>query len=351
MKSKKLLLLVSVAVVAILVIVLNEQLSNKKPSEKSLKFFNDKAGSFVVKDASGSVTVHKKGESWVVSRGISRGNQSAAQPVGTQSSSTVTDFATDSAAVAMALEKIDMMKKEVLISENQDKQAIFEVDTAKGTFLEVFDTKGTSLGSVYIGKDGPDWNSNYVRSKGSNKVYTVSGGIRMSFFSDMTRWRDKLMLSFDKTTAKNLSLVKKDGSTITLAKADTGTSWNITAPVQEQAKTDQIETILNTLARFNAVDFQDLALSDSATGFAKPELTILTGLSNGNKKITFGTKRTDNKCYVKIEGKETVYLINDTDFNNLNKDLNSFKIEAPKEAPKPAAPVSARVKASPVKTK
>ena len=341
MTSKRLLALVSITVIAVLVIIINAKLSNQKPSEQSLKFFNDKIGAFVIKDPSGTVTVHKKGDLWVASHGVKGVEGVESQVVGStpQVGSVSGDFATDSASVAIALEKLSDMKKSILISENSDKQAIFEVDTAKGLFVEVFDLSGKSKGSVLIGKSGPDWNSNYIRSVGSNKVYTVDGGIRNSFFTDITRWRDKLMMSFDKASTKSILLVKGSDSTISLTKADSGSTWNIISPITSIAKNDQVEGILSTLSRFNATDFQDSELTDSAMGFTKPQLTISIGLAGGSKKISIGAKRDDGKYYAMVEGKPTVYLINDSEFTSLNKDLNSLK-----EVPvKPAEPVASVV--------
>jgi hypothetical protein len=231
------------------------------------------------------------------------------------------------------------MKRSVLISENPEKQSIFEVDTVKGLFVEVFDLSGKSKGSLLIGKTGTDWNSNYVRAVGSNDVYTVDGGIRNSLFTDIVRWRDKLMMTFDKATAKNITIAKGDSSTFTLTKADSGKAWNIVSPIQSVAKDDQVEGILSTLSRFNATDFQDSLLPDSVMGFSKPTLTITIGLASGSKKISVGAKRTDGKSYAMVEGKPTVYLISDSDLTSLNKDLNSFKIEPVKATPevKPVA--------------
>ncbi len=326
MNSKRILVLVSIAIIAILTIIASERLSSKKPSEQTLKFFNDKIGAFVIKDASGSITLHKKGDIWVVSPGVA-----------TNVNSTTKNFATDSASVAVALEKLSSMKRSDIISENREKQSIFEVDSAKGLYLEAFDNNGNSKGSVIIGKSGPDWNSNYVRSANSNKVYTVEGGVRYSFFTELNRWRDKLMIAFNSASVKNISIIKKD-TAITITKADTGKGWNIVSPIQGSAKADQIDGLLSALSHFSAADFQDSVLNDSVTGLLKPQLTISIGLANGSKKISIGSKRADGKYYAVVEGKENLYLINDNDFTNFNKDLNSLKVEVPKEEKTAAAP-------------
>jgi hypothetical protein len=321
MNTKKLLILVSIAVIAILAIVLNEKLSSKKPSEQSLKFFDDKIGSFVIKDSTGTITLRKKGDIWVVSSGKSSSKE----------------YPTDSASVAVALEKISSMKRSVLISENREKQALFEVDSTKGLFLEVFDLNGKSKGSVFIGKSGPDWNSNYVRSISSNQVYTVEGGIRYSFFTELNRWRNKVMMSFDKESAKTITMIANNGSAINLTKADSGKGWKIIAPIQSPAKANEIDGILSTLSRLNATDFQDSLISDTALGLTKPELTISIGFANGSKKLSIGAKKADGNYYAMIEGKETVYIVGQYDFSNLNKDLNTLKEESQKTAI-PAAP-------------
>lgn len=326
MNTKKLLILVSIAVIAILAIVFNEKLSSKKPSEKSLKFFDDKIGSFVIKDSTGSVTIRKKGDVWVVSNDKSSSKE----------------YPTDSASVAVALEKISGMKRSVLISENRDKQSLFEVDSSKGLFLEVFDLSAKSKGAMFIGKSGPDWNSNYVRLTSSDQVYTVEGGIRYSFFTELNRWRDKVMMSFDKESAKTITMVTKNGSAINLTKADSGKGWNLIAPVQSTAKADEVDGILSTLSRLNATDFQDSLISDTALGFTKPELTISVGFANGSKKLSIGAKRSDGNYYAMIEGKETVYIVGQYDFSNLNKDLNTLKEEPPKAADTKKSPATAK---------
>jgi len=265
------------------------------------------------------VTVHQKGDVWVVSPGVN---------------SSSPEYPTDSASVAIALEKLSGMKKGELASKNPEKQSIFEVDTVKGMSVEVFNAAGKSLGTILIGKNTPDWNSNYVRQDKSNDVYTAAGGIGYSFFTDITRWRDKLIMSFDKSLAKNITLIRKDGTSIALAKADSGNTWNIITPEQCAAKSDQADGIISKLALFNAVGFQDTVLADSVFGLTKPELVVSIGLKNGAKKITFGAKRADGKNYAMVDGRETIYLVNDYDVNALNKELKDLK-DIPPSAPAP----------------
>jgi hypothetical protein len=337
MNSKKLVPIAAIAIIVILIMIVSENLSKKRPAESTLKFFNEKIGSFIVKNASGTVTLHKNGDLWVVSRGA-KNTTAVSSPVGAQPDGGSADLPTDSANVVIALEKLAGMKKGDKVSANAEKQAIFQVDTVKGTSIEVFNTTGNSLGMFVIGKTTPDNNGNFVRMIGSNDVYAVGGNIGDAFFTDMTRWRNKLILNFDKSLVTSLILVKKDGKTISMTKADSGNVWNIVAPEKAPAKFDQVDGILEALSRYSTSNFQDTAIADTVSGFNKPELSITIGFKAGSKKITFGAKRADNKIYAIVDGREQIYLVNDFEVASFNKEIKDLKdtvstVPAPKVNP------------------
>ena len=345
MRGKKLIYLVAVLVVVVALIIVGNQLGKKTPSEKELKFFpgltEQTIGSITIHEGSNVVKVRRKGDVWVVSKPSTSadekaevntphlGMDSVKAPVKeTLKDDESVEYPVDSASIASALEKITAIKKDALISENPEKQSIFEVDSGKGLLVEVADNSGKSAGSIIIGKSGADWNSNYIRFKGSNSVYMSSGGARSSFFTDLKRWRNKSILKFDKTTAKGITLAKRDSGMITLAQADTGTPWKIIEPIENPAKTDAVDGLLDKLAMLNATDFQDDVLPDTATGFDNPELGVTVSFKNGSSRnVIFGKKNSDNKYYVKTDGKDQVFLVADYSFNQINKKLDDLKGE------------------------
>ncbi len=342
MKGNKLFYAVVILVIAVLTIVISENISNKSPSESEKKFFpglsESSISAITIKDSNDSVKIRRKGDIWVVEYYQSSAPTSAGLSIGGDSSKPAASnktYQADSASITSVLEKVLKMEKGVLISDNQSKQSLFEVDSAKGTLVELWDATGKSIGSFRIGKNGADWSSNYVRMTGSNSVYMVSGSLRYSFFSDQKRWRDKTITSFDKSSVKRISLIRKDGSALAIAKADTGNTWNVVEPTQAVAKTDQIDEILNTTYRLNAFDFDESGATDSAMGFSQPELTVVISFPNdATRKITFGSKDTNSKYRVRTDGKEHVFLVNEYDFDKLNKDLAKITGEEPKETAK-----------------
>lgn len=340
MNGKKVYTLGAILVVIVALLVLQNKLSSKKPTDQEVKFFpaltESSIGSLTIREGTASVVLKRKGDAWTVQKP----GASAAAPAATPSLSpilnstsaaepgTAADFPVDSASITAALEKITSLKKSALISENREKQSLFEVDTIKGVQVEVVDNSGKQLGAFIIGKSGPDYNSNYIRQKGSSSVYMASGGIKYSFFTDLTRWRNKSIVKFDKASAQGLTLAKSDGSMITIAHSDSGNPWQIIEPVKSPAKTEEVDGMLEKLSQLTATDFQDEPLADSAMGFDKPELGITVSFKNGSSKhIIFGKKSTDGKYWVKTDGKSQLYLTSEYTLTQLNKKLDELKGE------------------------
>jgi hypothetical protein len=348
MSGKKMIFAVVAIVVAILVIVIGEKAGKQKPSEKSLLFFpglvQKDVAALEMSDASGKVRIQRKGDIWIIGNGNATSSTSANPIMGNAApASDAQEFQADSASLVSVLEKIVAIKKDQLISTNVAKQSLFEVDSAKGLLVEVFDQAGKSRGSFRLGKNGPDYSSCYVRMAGSNDVYMVGGNIRYSFFTDNKRWRDKTVVKFDQNTAQNITIMKKDGSKIVLGKDST---WSIKEPVQSPAKASEIESILSGLSRLTAADIVDTLTQESpAAGFGTPEIAVAVTLNNNTvKNVIFGAKNGSSQYYVKTDGKPHVYLVGEYEFNKFNVTADKLKEEPPKpvaDSAVTAAPVTA----------
>ena len=338
MNGKKLIFAVSALVIAVLILVIGEQLGKKKPSDKALQFFPNLTqkdiSAFEISDATNKIKIQRKGDIWVI--GSDNSSSLTFNPMKSDSGTAQTpsmsqEFRADSASVVSVLEKIVSIKKDQLISENPAKQSLFEVDSAKGILVEIFDNAGKSKGSFRIGKSGPDYNSNYVRMTRSNSVYSVGGSIEYSFFTDHKRWIDKSVLKFDRSTAQGISILKKDGSKVVMAK-DSGAAWSLKEPLQAPVKSDEIETILSTLSQFIATEIDTEILNDSAAGLSSPELVVAITFSNGTtKNVVFGTKNADGLYRLKADGKKHIYLVGEYEFDKFNKKPDEYKDDTPKD--------------------
>lgn len=332
--------------IAIAALVIGTKLQHKVPSESSLKFFPASSGkdlgSILIQEGSSIITLRRKGDVWVVAQPAAGSTQQrgALLPGADTSEQTAQshEYPVDSAAIATVIEKIESAQKDALVSENPDKQAIFEVDTLKGIKVTLADMSGKKIGTLLIGKNGTDYSCNYVRELGSNSVYMVRGSIRYAVFTDLNRWREKSILKFDKSTAKGITLAKPEGLSITLA-ADTGSTWNIIEPIKSQANADVVDGILNTLSLLNASDFEDSAHTDEAMGFTRPACAVTISFKNGSSRnLIFGEKKDDTKYWVKVDGKEQVFLVLQSDLENINKSLDDLKVISTPTSGEPAKP-------------
>ena len=361
MKIKNLTTLAIVLIVIIGIIVVANQLQNRRPSEQSLAFlpqFSEATcAEMLVVEGKDSAKIVKRARGWFVitKKGAAVAASPLAQPAAATSSEE--EYPADSAAVQTALDKLKSLKKDDLISQNPQKQAELEVDTAKGIHVEVFNDKGKSAGALYIGKSGANWDSHFIREKGSNDVYLAGGSVRNCFFGDKKRWEDKTVVKFDKSFVKNLRIARKDSGQVELVKTaptPTDTSikegWQIVQPEKVKAKKDKVEDMLNTFSKLTAVDFEtDTAITADSMGFTKPQLVVSATLQSGETKtVIMGKKKgTTGQYWTKNpDNTKAIFLVAEYNFNNLNQGLNALKdvpevkkdTTAKAPAPAPAAP-------------
>jgi len=347
MNTKKLITLAAVLAVIVALIIAANQLGSRKPSAKSLAFFpkfsEQTCSSILIVEKADSVRIRKKGDVWIVAPFASDAG-TAPVMAGTEpeAAGTGVEYPADSASIATALEKLTGMKRDDLISQNPEKQSLFEVDSARGIYVEAFDEKQKSYGGFYIGKSGPDYSSHYVRLVGSNDVYSVSNSIRYSFFADRKRWRDKLVVSFDRGQAEKIVIAKQAGNTFVIDKS-TDTSgqarWSLSTPQQAPAKTQAMDDLLNTLSNFRCADYEEnAALADTAMGFGAPELVVTVTLSGGTeKKVVVGKmKEPEKKFWVRTPDRKFTYLFDEWNISKLDKNIGDLKDATAVPGPLPA---------------
>lgn len=351
MKTKNLIVLGVILVVVVGIIFLSEKIGSRKKSGKTKEFFHgfseNNCSAFLVSDKNGSIKIKKQGDIWVIeSKGEeeTREEEESAPILEETVEKDLTagsgfEYPADSSSVASVIEKLAIMKMDELISKNPEKQEVFEVDSIKGTLVEVWDSKNNSIGKFRIGKSGPDWSSHFVRMIGSNDVYSVSGSIKYAFFTEKNRWRDKSVLKFDPLLIKKIKLAKKDSAAIKLEKTvdTTGAKWNVTAPEKCPADSATITKMVKDLSNLMTSNFEEnLDSPDSVTSLNDPYLVVSVELENGDKKmLTLGNlKEDDNQRWVKAEDKEAIFLLYKSKFDNVDKSFEELKKEKEKEEEK-----------------
>ncbi len=355
MNMKHLPLLAVILAVLVGIIIVANQLSNRRPSEDSLAWFpqfsETDCGMIVAKDLRDSVFLVHRGKDWVV---MNRRPSDNTAPSFLSSDSSgkarkISEYPADSAFVQTAIDKLKSMKREDLISQNREKQAELEVDTIQATRVDIYNAKMACIGTFYVGKSGADWSSNFVRAKGSDDVYLVGGGLKNSFFTDRSRWKNKVISKFDRGFVKGIELAKRDSASILLSlvapspKDTTGRPvWRITSPVKDSARNSEVDKILNTLANFSAADFEeDTAITADSLGFTKPFLQVSLSFENGDRKSVFigNEKGSEGKRWVRSSDKSATFLIYKYNIENIDRSLNALR-GIPEKKPEPAPKIT-----------
>jgi hypothetical protein len=345
MNTKKLITLLVLLLVVVGIVVLTENMDTLSSSADGGAFLPDYAednvSAFLIADAKDTVKIRRKGDIWVVAApatdkaggGLAAVSDTAAPAAPPATSPT---YPADSASVATVLEKLDNLTTDDLISNNPAKQEVFEVDSANGVLVKIWDRNDELLGSFRIGKSGASWSTNYVRKIGSDKVYSVGGSIKSAFFSDTKRWRDKTIQKFDKQRAQSITLVKGgNGRTIELRKKPDSTgaaTWTIVAPETHAADSNAVDRLLATLANLRTTGWEENTTpGDDTPGFTEPELIASVTLDNGDtKEVMVGAKKGEENTFrVKAAGKEPVFLVADHTISTLDVSMDELKAVAP----------------------
>ncbi|MDG5814513.1 DUF4340 domain-containing protein [Chitinispirillales bacterium ANBcel5] len=331
--NRKTLLALSVLIIVILIIVVSEKLSNTRPPEHSLRFFpglNENSISQIsIQGNQSSVKLTRDNNTWKVKHTAEHKDPDESTE-GFIADDQTPVYRADSAAVQTILEKIVHLRRDVLVSENPDNQPLFEVDSESGIHVQVWDRSKSLLGSFYIGKSATDWTSHYVRLAGSNSVYTVPGGIRSSFFSDLNRWRDKRILSFDENFASRIS-ISGSGIDEDIVLDRTENHWNINEPVEHYAAQDSVQNMLSVLSSLNATGFENEIKDKDKLGLSQPYLTVSVDLATGTShSIVIGAEKEDsNNRFIMSDIRDDVFLISSNNLSTIYADIESLKSDHP----------------------
>jgi hypothetical protein len=350
MNMKHLPLLAVILAVIIGIIVVANQLGNRRPSEKSLAWFPQfseaECGMISVKDIKDSVFLVHRGKEWVV---MNRRPSDNTAPSFLSSDSSgrarkISEYPADSAFVQMAIDKLKALKKEDLISQNQQKQVELEVDTIQGTRVDIYNDKLAPVGSFYIGKNGADWTSNFVRMSGSNDVYLAGGSLKYSFFTDKSRWKNKVIAKFDRSFVKGIEIAKRDSASIFLSLSAPSPKdsaarpvWQIVSPVKDSARNAEVDKVLNALSNFSAADIEeDTAISADSLGFTKPYARVALSFENGDKKTVLvgNQKGSEGKRWVRTSEKPATFLVYSYTIDNIARSINALR-GIPEKKPEP----------------
>lgn len=309
--KKSYIILIVVILVAVLVWFLEYPKKGERGGFSPFLFYPDLAkteiGKIEIKHLIQGVMLEKDGDGWSVS-GLQTemGKQIEQQPSASADIASE-KFKADTEKVNRLFELVKEAKAVSLASTNPEKQALFQVNNL-AKILTLYGVDGKRLGELYIGKNGPDLFSAYVRQDGENEVYLTGGQLGAAASADIINWRDRLIWDYAPGIIKQVDVVSPgaNGGNYTLSRGETGT-WGLSVS-SDPLDSSKVEAFIKKMSRVMALNFAS-TLDDKATGFEKPVMEIVVTAEDGTAKtLLLGKTNEQGYVYGKKGGEPQVYL-------------------------------------------
>ena len=187
---------------------------------------------------------------------------------------------------------------------------------------------GTATPALMVGKQTPIGFKAYVQKEGDKNVYLTTGSFHSGVKREVKDLRDKTVMEFADDEVGTITLAREAKGAVVLHKNDG--IWRITDPAEHAADAGEVRTFLSSLRGLRAQDFIDDPQDDLAMyGLAAPRLrvTLSIGKEGTPKSVLLGTEApgTPKRIYAKRGERDTIYLLGDSVFKNLDKDATDFR--------------------------
>jgi hypothetical protein len=292
------ILTITFLILIILYFILENPFGSRKkevPQQVVPGFNRPGAASIMIKSPeTGEVNLSKEKGAWKV---ISQGKK----------------YPADTVPVNKLLETVAEMKAETVASKNPKNYEAFEVTETKAIEIIIADSAGAPLAHFWVGKNGPDLFSTYVRVQKSNQVILTSGLLKDVFEKEINDWRDKTVFTMNK---EDITEYRIEGDMILHLKKDKNNAWQVLAPQAFPARKEAAENIIGKFASLKAKGISED--NETKCQLDRPARTITAGLKNGQtKRLLVGREKNSFQHFIKAQAQETIFIIE-------NYNLESF---------------------------
>ncbi len=195
-------------------------------------------------------------------------------------------WVTDSEKIDELLRNItEEITNETLSSRSKDTHNKFEVTETLGTKVEVHTGGDEPTVIFFVGKQGPDFISTYVRRDDSDNVYSVPIQLGTIYGREMNGWRDKRMWDFDPKTITEAKF--RFGESVFSVKLDNGL-WLLLEPEQGKANSVKVEAELKALSELQGAGFVSKTLEEAFLD--NPENEIRLKSADGKETVLYISK-------------------------------------------------------------
>ncbi len=224
------------------------------------------------------------------------------------------DFPADPDGVSSILQATARLSGEDVASRKAEKYGRFEVDSATAAEVSI-GASGERIGRFFLGKEGPDRSSQYVRVAGRPEVFRQTGRLKAIFVRAGDAWRDKTILRVESDEIETIELIR--GEERFLFQSDLEGEWSVIEPEGFEPVKALVVAMARVMTRLTASGFPEEG-EDGVSGFVEPEAAVTVTLFNGSTySIEVGSER-DGKpgWFVRRAGDDIIYVVASSRINN-----------------------------------
>ncbi len=238
----------------------------------------------------------------------------------------------DEERIFRLIDNLSLLKGKVF-GKSESEFPSYEVDEKNGTLITLFDKKGKTLFEIIVGKQGPDFASNFVRFPKSKEVILVEKALKPHISSiNPSAWRNRKITDFDDKKVTKMEYEDEKGRYMFYKEGD---KWYLDSP-EINADQGKIKNYIRMVSKIYSTGYID-TLNIKEYESKKPLLTINVTLEEEEKEgFKVIEKIDENRYLVKKEGDDfTLYvLLKNYVENSLKKDREWFIMEEKKEESK-----------------
>ena len=213
------------------------------------------------------------------------------------------EYSADEKAIERLLKALTDMKFETIVSENPEKQGIFEVNEDTGRCIKIYEGEEPVL-HFFIGKTDQTKMNTYIREADSDKVFAVQGNLSYVFSRPVEQWRNKAIVNVPENGLQQLEATWGD-TTVVYTLIDT--LWSIVQDDEYmELHENKLYSIVKAFSPLRAAQFQDEPIE---LDWKAPDVVLNIHSLSGAEYVCRFIKKDDKQFYAKQDDSDQVYLV------------------------------------------
>jgi hypothetical protein len=198
------------------------------------------------------------------------------------------EVAAQANTVNSLLNTLQLIKSKRLVSKSEAKWVDYEVDSEKGTRVEVY-SGNKKLDDFMVGRFNFNQQTrsatSYIRKTDETDTYSVDGFLSMSFNQSFDSFRDKTLI---KVNSEDLNQIAMTGSSVNEVLTNDGTGWSNSADIPLDST--KVSQYVNALASSFGSEFDDEFLAVNS----EPDQTLEIFGDNMTESIRISCYETED---------------------------------------------------------